>query len=371
MATTDLDAALTPVIERAMQEMLVPGALVHVRIGGAPALHRAYGFRDLARTDPMTIQDHVRIGSNTKTMTGTVILKLVEQGLLDLDAPVSAYRQNVPNGDDISITDLLDMRSGLENYSARLDLNQQLDRDPKRAWTAEELLELGLGLPPHASPRAEFFYSNTNTVLLGLIAKERGKKQLTELYAQWIFHPLGLSQTSMPSYDTYEIPAPHPRGYMYLSNVETLGSPAIPPDQRVTAHAGTLQPGDHTEDSPSWTWAAGGVISTLDDLVTYVEALVKGGLLNDELQQRRLASLTSSNPHCDNAASYGWALAKFGPYLGHDGTLPGFQSFMGHDPVTDSTIVVATNLTFAPDGRETANAIVQAMMAALDASSAG
>ena len=167
------------------------------------------------------------------------------------------------------------------------------------------------------------------------------------------------------------IPDPHPRGYMYLSNLETLGSPAIPPDQRVQARTtGALLPGDRTDDNPSWTWAAGGAISTLGDLVTYVEALVKGGLISEDLQQQRLASLTSTNPSCSDAPSYGWGLAKFGPYIGHDGTLPGFQSFMGHDPDTDSTIVVVTNLTYAPDGRETANAIVMAIMAALEPTAA-
>ena len=81
MSTTDdLDALLSPVIEQAMHEMRVPGALVHVRVGRCT--RAAQGVRQSgssARPTPMTVHDHVRIGSNTKTMTGTVVLKLVDQ----------------------------------------------------------------------------------------------------------------------------------------------------------------------------------------------------------------------------------------------------------------------------------------------------
>ena len=364
--TNDLDAQISPVITKAMHEMRVLGALVHVRVGRQPPLHQAYGNRRLDSTDAMTLNDYVRIGSNTKTMTATVVLKLVDQKKLGLDDRLNAFRPDVPDGAGIKIRDLLDMRSGLENYSTRHDVNASLDQEPSRVWEPEELIRLGIELPPSGPPQSGFSYSNTNTVLLGRIAEGLTNKPLAQLFQEWIFAPLGLQTTSLPAGEhAAAIPDPHPRGYMYLSNLETLGSPAIPPDLRVQADGWRLLPGDRTDDNTSWTWAAGGAISTLGDLVTYVEALVKGGLLSDELQSQRLASLTSTNPSCSDAPSYGWGLAKFGPYIGHDGTLPGFQSFMGHDPLKDSTVVVVTNLTYAPDGRETANAIVMAIMAAL------
>lgn len=224
--TPDLDAALSPVIDAAMREMLVPGAVVHVRIGSAPPLHKAYGYRDLGKTQPMTVGDHVRIGSNTKTMTGTVVLKLIENGAIgSLDDPVSRYRDDVPNGDHITIRDLLDMRSGLENYSARKDVNALLDREPARVWQNEELVKLGIGLPPHTPPRETFYYSNTNTILLGLIAEDLsgGDRSLVKLFRERIFAPLDLTSSSMPSITSAAIPEPHPRGYMFLSNVETMG----------------------------------------------------------------------------------------------------------------------------------------------------
>src|SRR5215218_589940 len=121
---------------------------------------------------------------------------------------------------------------------------------------------------------------------------------------------------------------------MFGTNVSTLTPEGaiLPEAEQAKALAGTLLPGDYTDLNPSWGWAAGAGISTVDDLATYVEALVGGGLLSDELQQQRLDSVVPVDPTNSQSAAYGLALARFGPMLGHDGSLPGFQSFMGHDP---------------------------------------
>jgi len=83
----------------------------------------------------------MRIGSITKTFTGTVVLQLVDEGWLGLDDPISRHLTGVPNGDNITIRQLLNMTSGLYNYSEDLAFNESLDADPERVWTPEELLE--------------------------------------------------------------------------------------------------------------------------------------------------------------------------------------------------------------------------------------
>jgi D-alanyl-D-alanine carboxypeptidase len=154
---------------------------------------------------------------------------------------------------------------------------------------------------------------------------------------------------------------------MFGTNVSTL-TPAgtvLPEDQQAVARARTLLPGDHTDLNPSWGWAAGAGISTVADLATYVEALVGGGLLSEELQRRRLDSLTPAVPGDATSAAYGLALARFGPMIGHDGSLPGFQSFMGHDPDHGNTLIVVTTLQFGPAGEQTANELAKAVIAEL------
>ena len=352
-------AALRAQFEQAAKDLLTPGAALLVR-SSAGELAVPYGSRTDTGTEPVTLADHARIGSITKTFTGTVILQLAQEGRLDIDAPVSELRPDVPNGRNITLAQLLDMRSGLYNYSQLPALNRSLDENPGKVWTPEELLALGLSQPVSFAPGTTYEYSNTNIVLLGLIAEQVEKRPLGESYQARLFTPLGMRETSFPA--GAAIPAPHPRGYMYGTNMSTLETEALPPDQQAAARAGTLKPNDVTDASPSWTWAAGGAIATVGDLATWARALTDGTLLNPAWQRRRLESVQSTDPSKPTAAGYGLGIAKFGPMYGHTGELPGFQSFAGHDPDRGITLTVWTNLKAAPDGNPPAATIAQQLI---------
>jgi len=124
------------------------------------------------------------------------------------------------------------------------------------------------------------------------------------------------------------------------------------------AAAGELVPTDHTNDNASWTSAAGAGISTASDLATWVEALGGGGLLSDDMQQRRIESV---QPNEDGSA-YGWGMAGMDSFYGHIGSLPGYNSFMGYDPATDVTVVVWTNLAPGADGLPTAAVLARQLI---------
>jgi D-alanyl-D-alanine carboxypeptidase len=346
-----------------MREMAIPAAIVLARTHDG-AWSAAFGTRELGVDDPVTTADHVRIGSNTKTMTGTALLQLVDDGLIALDDPVSDHRPDVPNGDHISIAQLLEMRSGLQSYTVLESFNRTLDDDPARAWDPEELVAIGLAEPVSFAPGTSWEYSNTNTVLAGLIVEQVTGRPLAETFAERIFGPLGMVDTVLPAIGDATLAAPHPRGYMFGTNVSTLHpeGTVLPAAEQARARSGTLRPGDYTDLNPSWAWAAGAAISTVDDLATYVEALVGGGLLSDELQQQRLASVVPVQPTDPESAGYGLALARFGPMLGHDGSLPGFQSFMGHDPDAGTTLVIVTTLQAGPAGEQPANQLAKALI---------
>jgi D-alanyl-D-alanine carboxypeptidase len=356
--------ALRTQFEQAAKELLTPGAALIVRTA-AGELSATYGSRTDSASDPITMADHARIGSITKTFTGTVVLQLAQEGKLDIDAPVSVYRPDVPNGRNITLTQLLDMRSGLYNYSESVDLNKALDDDPAKVWTPAELLALGLKYPAYFPPGTDFHYSNTNFVLLGLIIEQLEQRPLGSVYQTRLFTPLAMHETSFPPAADTAIPAPHPRGYMYGTNVETMKSEALSPDQQAAAKAGTLKPHDVTDSTPSWAWAAGGAISTVADLATWATALSDGTLLNATWQRKRLDSVQSTNPGSPAAAGYGLAIGKFGQLYGHTGELPGFQSFTGHDPDRTTTLTVWTNLKAAPDGRAPAATIAQQLIGTL------
>ena len=359
-------AAMQGTVERLAKEMLVPGAVVILRTPSGE-FRTTYGVTTYRGTVPTGFEQHVRVGSNTKTWTGTVILQQVQEGRLALKDPVSKYRPDVPNGSNITIEQLLAMRSGLYNYTTTLELNQTLDDRPTKAWTQDELLALAYKHEPDFLPGTAFGYSNTNTVLLGLIAQQlEGGKPLAAIMRDRLFAPLGLKNTLFPDIASNTIPAPYSRGYMYGNNVLTMGTPpALPDNMQAAARAGTLAPGDYTDANPSWGWAAGAGISTANDLVTWVQALVSGKLLNADLQARRLASVLPMDPGNPNSASYGWGIAKFGNLYGHTGELPGYNSFMGHDPVNGVTLVVWTNLAPTVDGHDPATTIARALIGLL------
>ncbi|MFD0599969.1 serine hydrolase domain-containing protein [Catellatospora coxensis] len=247
--------ALDAKLQAIMKDMRVPGAVVMITSPAKGDWTKAYGTRTVQGGGPVTLDDHFRIGSNTKTMTGTVLLQLVQEGKIALDDPVSKYQPAVPNGDNITITQLLDMRSGLYNYSEDEQFNAQLDNDPTRVWKPDELLAIAYAKPPYFAPGTAFHYSNTNLILAGLIIEQLTGHTLQEEFQQRIFGPLNLGQTSLPPNTDSGLPAPHPQGYMFGTNVSTLTDPALPAAEQAAAANGTLLPKDVTVSNPSWAWA--------------------------------------------------------------------------------------------------------------------
>jgi D-alanyl-D-alanine carboxypeptidase len=167
----------------------------------------------------------------------------------------------------------------------------------------------------------------------------------------------------MPTDST--LPTPHANGYSYGTNVETVDTNVLSPQKQAAAKAGTLTPIDMTEANPSWAWSAGAGISTADDLVKYVQALVGGGLLDSNMQKARLASVVSSDPTNPQAAAYGLALARFGALYGHTGELPGYNTFAGYDPQRKLTVVVWAATAPSPDGRAPAVTMAQTIIGEL------
>src|SRR5919199_1149672 len=222
-------------------------------------------------------------------------------------------------GHRITLRELARMQSGLFNYSEDEDFQRALVTDPYRPFTPQELLGYAFAHPLDFPPGQGFHYSNTNTTLLGLVIEQVSGLPLHEFLEQRVFQPRELEDTSFPTDNAF--PQPHAQGYTQqtLDGSETVA----------------------TDWNPSWGWAAGAVISTLDDMRTWARALATGTLLEPGTQAQRLETVTP--PGFNPAAGYGLGLFDVDGWIGHNGSLPGYQTLVVYLPQDDLTLVVLLN----------------------------
>jgi D-alanyl-D-alanine carboxypeptidase len=301
-------------------------------------------------TTPITQSMHTRIGSITKTFTVTALLQLAEQGKLSLDDSIGTYVPGVPNADSATLANLADMTSGIPSYTLNETFTNAYFADPTQVWTPEQLIDVIRDEPASFEPGTKFDYSNSNTVLLGMVIEKVTGKSMADVFNEQIIGPLGLSGTSFPG-TSAELPSP------YLSGITEQGQP-----DGATA--------DATNWNPSWGFTAGEMISTLDDLRTWGQALATGeGILGKEMAAKRLESLTTSVPPNTPEKSYGLGFGQLNGWIGHTGELPGYNTAVYHNTNLDTTIVVMVNSDIAsPDGKNPAPEVVMGLMAVVDGS---
>src|SRR4051794_16401845 len=223
-------AALQTMVDTTARELLIPGAVVLLRTPQGE-FTVSYGTTLLGANSPPSADTHFRIASNTKTMTAAVIVLLAQEGKLSLNDPVSKYVPDVPNGDKITITELLNMRSGLYTYDDDPEFWAVLERDPTKVWMPAEVLAVAFSHPPYFPPGTDFHYSNTNYALLGLIAEKIDGTPLAQIMHDRLFGPLDLKDTLLPATNSNTLPDPYSHGYLYGGcSFRNLTDKPYPPD---------------------------------------------------------------------------------------------------------------------------------------------
>ncbi len=295
---------------------------------------KAYGNADVASGRAASIDDSFRIGSTTKTFTATVILQLIDEGKLALDATLADAAPGVaaayPTIADRTIAQLLDMSAGIPDYTEVPDgVIADLAADPTRVWTADEMIASGLTLP--LSPAGETTaYSNTNYLVLQKVAEEVGGAPLAQLIADRVTGPLGLTHTVLPPDADTTLPEPSAHGY--------IGPECV---AEMAAAGGTVTAGtDSTDWNVSYAQGSGGVTSTLTDLGTWAASMSGSTTLSPELAAQRIATPQQLK---DQPFTYGLGIMGVGPMWGHSGEVFGWEGFALHDPATGATVVVYSN----------------------------
>jgi len=320
----DRDAAMTTAIRGVMRQWSVPGAIVGVWQQGHTPYVRAFGVRNTATRQSMTTGLYMRIGSETKTFTVTALLQLAERGKAGLDDPISRYVPGVPHGKSITLRELANMRSGLFNYADDRAFQRAFDRNPERQWAPRHLLSYSFRHPLLFKPGTAFAYSDTNTILLGLVIEKVSGQSLRSYITQHILTPEHLTRTLFPAGP--EFPSPHAQGY---TNQTSTGAVA-----------------NATNWNPADAWAAGAMISNLANLHAWARIVATGGLLTPAVQRQRERFLPTGMPRV--SGGYGLGLFKVSGWIGHNGSIPGYQSLTLYLPSARATLVVLVNTDIGP-----------------------
>lgn len=314
---------LDTAVQQVMEQANIPGVTVGIWTPDKGQYVKSFGVADKSTGQKMTPDLYMRIGSETKTFTVTALLELVDQGKIGLDDTIGKYVDGVPNGDKITLRQLAGMRSGLFNYSADDDFFKALTSDPNRPFTPQELLGYSFKHPVLFPPGKQFYYCNTNLILLGLVVEKISGQSLAAYIQQHVLDPTGLKHTLFPTGN--EFPTPHSQGYT---------------DQTAT---GEVE--DSADWNPSWAWAAGAMISQLQDLRVWARTVATGQLpsggrlISAATQKQRLTTPPTAIP----GTGYGLGIFDVQGWIGHNGSLPGYESLTIYLPSAQATLVVVLN----------------------------
>ncbi|MFC8225731.1 serine hydrolase domain-containing protein [Streptomyces sp. NPDC057287] len=332
-----LTARLDRTIEDVRKKAGVPGAVVGLWMPGKGCYVRATGVADKATGERMAADSFVRIGSETKTFTVTALLELVDDGRIGLDDPISRYVHGVPGGHRITLRHLAEMRSGLFPYTSDPGFIKALLSDPQRSFTPRESLAYGFKHANTSAPGKQFQYSNSNLLLLGLVIEKVSGHRLADFIGHRVLRPSHLRRTLFPQ--GAEFPEPHPRGYT---------------DQTLSGRTA-----DATDRNPSWAWGAGAMISDLHDLRRWARIVATGALLSPETQAQRLKTLPTGFP----GTSYGLGIFETNGWIGHNGSIPGYETVTVHLPARKATLVIMINTDIQTAGVEPSTLLARAITA--------
>jgi D-alanyl-D-alanine carboxypeptidase len=331
---------LTPETRIALQARLdqlrlrygIPGISVSIMFPGGARWIGTSGLADVATGEPVTASTGFAVASITKTFTSALVLALVEDGRIDLDATVRTYLPDLkPVGPKVTVRQLLDHTSGLRDYFYHARIDQMLLEKRGARWDLARVTRF-IG-KPYFQPGKGWHYSNTNYLVLGVLAETVGGAPLEDQFRDRFFEPLGLKDT------WYQLDATPPsfvaHGYRFAAAGPdatpidlTDGSAIVPFTSVVTAAAG-----------------AGGIASSASDLSRWARALYSGDVLSS--QARNALVDPSATRRFRPSVPYGLGAQVIDidgrRTYGHSGRLLGFRAALRFLPDHDLSIAVMTN----------------------------
>lgn len=293
-----------------------PGAVVLVARGDEVLFQGARGMADIEAGRALDTDDTFRIGSVTKQFAAAGLLKLVQEGKVGLEDPVTRYVPGIPNGTAITVRQLLNHTSGIKSYTG---IPGYMVEPIRADLDTTQLVAVFKDLPVDFAPGAAWAYNNSGYVLVGAVIEAASGQPWHEYLESALFEPLGLDDTGYGADPA--VVAAHVRGYKL-------------DDDKKPVPANVL--------SMTQPHAAGALVSSVDDLLAWNRALHEGRVLEEKLYEEMITPAGSAQE-----AKYGFGISRDTlrgvDMLQHGGGIHGFISYLLYLPGSDTTVAVLQN----------------------------
>ena len=312
-----------------------PGAIVTLRRGARTRVLTA-GVADVDTRRAPRASDHMRIASVAKAFSGAVALQLVGDGKLHLDDTVRSVLPSLPEAwSAVTLRQLLNHTSGVPDYTKSSGFRSQFENDPGGYVSPRKVIGWVRTDPLVFRPGSRYEYSNTDNIVVGLMAQKVSGSSYRLLLEQIVFEPLRLRRTSFPTRPA--LPRPFIHGYLVVD------------DMGATEDVSTLL-------SPSGAWASGAIVSTPSDLNKFIGGYLGARLFPASLQQQQLRFVPGgqSSPPGPGRNAAGLAVFRYrtkcGTVYGHTGNFPGYVQFAAASRDGSRALTTSLNIP-APTGR--------------------
>ena len=309
-----------------------PAVLAAVTDSKGESAGVAVGKGNLETGQAPPMDGEVRIGSNTKTFVAVVVMQMVQEGKVGLDEPIETYLPGLIKGEGIdgsriTVRQLLQHTSGLPEYTDTTPGSGDIFQVKDHYIPPRDLLDTALGKPAQFEPGAQWKYTNTNYLVLGMLVERVSQRPVGEQIDERIVKKLGLSHTYFPAPGDRSIKGTHPQGYHLSAE-------------------GKLE--DITEMDPVWGWAAGAMVSTPSELNTFFQAVFDGRLLTQSsIDEMKKGVDTDKAGVVYGLGLIGRSLSCGGTAWGHGGTIHGYQTDNAVGPDGTAVTVAVTALPTA------------------------
>lgn len=292
------------------------GAAVLITQKGKTTYRKAFGLSNLELNVKMKPENVFEIGSMTKQFTAVSILMLVEQGKISLQDEITKFIPDYPtHGQKITVHHLLNHTSGIKSYTSMRTLFEVARNDMKPL----ELIKFFRDEPVDFNPGEKYKYNNSAYIILGYIIEKTSGISYAEYVQQHIFNKLNMANS------------------MYASHSKMIKNRASGYHNR-----GGYQNAMYI--SHTLPYAGGSLMSTIDDMSLWQQALTANALLKKETLQKAYNNYTLNNGEKINYG-YGWNIKKMNNELAyeHGGSIFGYKSMGIYIPNKDMYVVILTN----------------------------